>query len=122
MSLPPFLQATPPPIAPPSQARLRALYASTSAQKESNPTGYQANVTWWTGIIEECLRTGWTGDHRLLLRVDEHLLERFENAEGGRAKGLGGVVVRLLMRRAEVLIIRRACSVLRRSCTLFQRL
>lgn len=98
MSLPPFLQTTPPPAPPPSQARLKALYASTSTQKESNPTGYQANVTWWTGIIEECLRTGWLGDHRFVLRVDENLAERFENAEGGRPKGLGGVVVRFLLR------------------------
>lgn len=93
MSLPPFLSISPPPTATPSSARLKALYASTSSQKESNPTGYNANVTWWSGIIEECLRNGWIGEHRLVLRVDDTLLERFENADGSRPKGLGGVVV-----------------------------
>lgn len=93
MSLPPFLSTSPPPTTAPSSARLKALYASTSSQKESNPTGYNANVTWWSGIIEECLRNGWIGEHRLVLRVDDSLLERFENADGSRPKGLGGVVV-----------------------------
>jgi hypothetical protein len=53
-------------------------------------------VIWWSGIIEECLRNGWIGEHRLVLRVDDALLERFENAEGSRPKGLGGVVVSLM--------------------------
>lgn len=93
MSLPPYLLADPGPVSPlPSTVRLRALYASTSAQRQSNPTGYGANVSWWSALVEELLRSGSLGDDRLLLKVDEGLLSRLD-WEGGRPKGLGGVVV-----------------------------
>ena len=61
MSLPPFLTISPPPVTPPTPARLAALYASTSAQRLSNPTGYTANVQWWSGVIQELSRNGWLG-------------------------------------------------------------
>ncbi|OCF40884.1 charged multivesicular body protein 7 [Kwoniella heveanensis CBS 569] len=97
-SLPPFLATSPPPVAPPSSARIRALYASTSTQRSANPTGYSANSQWWAGVIEETLRTGWVngedGD-RLVVRVDESLLARFEDEQGRRPKGIGGVVENL---------------------------
>ncbi|WVF69478.1 hypothetical protein IAT40_004255 [Kwoniella sp. CBS 6097] len=97
-SLPPFLTTSPPPIAPPSAARIRALYASTSTQRSANPTGYAANSQWWAGVIEETLRTGWIngedGD-RLVLKVDDGLLARFEDDQGRRPKGIGGVVENL---------------------------
>lgn len=97
MSLPEYLLTDPPPVSPlPSKVRLQALYASTSAQRQSNPTGYAANVSWWSGLIEELLRSGHAGGgagDRLVIRVDEGLLGRLE-WNGGRPKGLGGVAVR----------------------------
>jgi len=94
--LPPFLQVDPPPVPPPSDLRLEALYASTSAQKLSNPTGYESNVAWWKTAIEETLRSGWingqSGD-RLVLRADNALGERLAGASGRRPRGLGGVIV-----------------------------
>lgn len=93
MSLPAFLQTSPPPAPSPSQARLKALYASTSLQSQSNPTGYQANLQWWSSMIDETLRAGYLSDDRLILHVDGTLSERFENAEGARPRGLGGVIV-----------------------------
>ena len=60
--LPPFLQTAPPPVDIPSGPRLEALYASTSAQRESNPTGYKVNSTWWAEAITETLRSGWLGN------------------------------------------------------------
>lgn len=93
MSLPPYLLSDPPPTSPlPSNARLQALYASTSAQRQSNPTGYSANITWWSTLIEELLRSGQLGDDKLVVKVDEGLLGIL-TWEGGRPKGLGGVVV-----------------------------
>ncbi|WWD21781.1 hypothetical protein CI109_106268 [Kwoniella shandongensis] len=97
--LPPFLQTSPPPTAPPSQARLQALYASTSTQRGTNPTGYAANSQWWSSVLEETLRSGWLngdstegGGDRLVLTVDETLLGRLEDSKGVRPKGIGGVV------------------------------
>ena len=57
--LPPFLAVDPPPVVPPSSARLEALYASTSAQRRINPTGYSVNAQWWAETLKETLRTGW---------------------------------------------------------------
>ncbi|WWD08285.1 hypothetical protein V865_006396 [Kwoniella europaea PYCC6329] len=94
-ALPPFLKTSPPPTAPPSSARLHALYASTSSQRTTNPTGYAANSQWWASVIEETLRTGWIngedGD-RLILKVDDALLGRLEDEHGRRPKGIGGVI------------------------------
>ncbi|WVO18556.1 hypothetical protein L204_106275 [Cryptococcus depauperatus] len=96
--LPPFLKVKPPPAPPPSKARLQALYASTSAQRTTNLTGYNANSQWWASILEETLRTGWLngedGD-RLIMRVDEALLGRLVDEKGLRPRGIGGVMERL---------------------------
>lgn len=100
---PPFLQLPPSVVSSvPSKQRIQALYASSSPQRVSNPTGYEANVTWWSGVIEELLRVGWingtideddVGGDRLVLKVDEGLLSRLEGTDGLRPKGIGGVVV-----------------------------
>ena len=111
--LPPF----PLPAPAPNRARLEALYASTAAQRESNPTGYAANAAWWGAALELGLVSGWVngsgdaehappateGDEagagssgavadKLVFKLDERLGRRFEWS--GRApKGLAGVVV-----------------------------
>lgn len=102
-SLPSFLLTTPPPVPPPSEPRLKALYASTASQRHSNPTGYAANVSWWSNVLRETLRSGWVngdvaghaqrdGADRLVLRVNEALVGKYE-WDGRRPKGLGGIVV-----------------------------
>ncbi|KAK8847685.1 hypothetical protein IAR55_005544 [Kwoniella newhampshirensis] len=111
-ALPPFLRTSPPPTAPPSHARLQALYASTSAQRGTNPTGYAANSQWWASVIEETLRSGWinSGGHtddsegdRLVLRVNDGLLGRLEDGQGVRPKGIGGVIETLVTATPPVL-------------------
>ncbi|TYJ53251.1 hypothetical protein B9479_006118 [Cryptococcus floricola] len=93
--LPPFLATVPPPTTPPSRARLQALYAASSTQRSSNPTGYAANAQWWAAVLEETLRSGWIngeGGDRLVVKVDEALSGRLEDEKGSRPAGLGGVV------------------------------
>ncbi|ORY30213.1 Snf7-domain-containing protein [Naematelia encephala] len=97
-SLPRFLRVESPPVAPiPSPLRLQALYASTSQQRLSNPTGYDVNAQWWASVLEETLRSGWIngpeGD-RLVLKVDEALLVSLEDEKGVRPKGIGGIIER----------------------------
>lgn len=92
MSLPDYLTSSPPPIPVPTTVRLQALYASTSAQRQSNPTGYSANVSWWSLLIEELLRSGYLGEDHLAVKVDDSLLGKLE-WNGGKPKGIGGVVV-----------------------------
>ena len=91
-TLPSYLTTSPPPIPPPTTERLQALYASTSSQRQSNPTGYSANVSWWSGLIEELLRAGYLGEDHLVLKVDEGLLSKLE-WNGGKPRGIGGFVV-----------------------------
>ena len=92
-TLPTYLTTQPPPVTPqPTTVRLQALYASTSAQRQSNPTGYSANVSWWSALVEELLRAGYISDDHLILKVDDGLLGKLE-WNGGRPRGLGGFVV-----------------------------
>lgn len=97
-SQPPFIASLPANIPAPSALRLQALYASTSAQSLSNPSGYEANVRWWASVLHELLRAGYlngdSGD-RLVLKADDDLLAKLEGGAGlGRPKGIGGVLVR----------------------------
>ncbi|RSH92455.1 hypothetical protein EHS25_008871 [Saitozyma podzolica] len=112
-SLPAFLLTTPPPVPPPSEPRLKALYASTASQRHSNPTGYAANVSWWSTVLRETLRSGWVngdvaghvqrdGADRLVLKVDEALVGKYE-WDGRRPKGLGGVVETLATKSSPTL-------------------
>jgi charged multivesicular body protein 7 len=105
-SLPPFLSIAD--ISPPSQARLQALYASSSAQRLSNPTGYNANISWWADVIQETLRSGWLngqdGD-KLVLKADDDFVGRFDWS-GRRPRGLGGVLVRILPAPSSALLNR----------------
>ena len=89
----------------PSQARLQALYTFTSNQELTNPAGYEANLRWWSSILEESLREGLIGrssdsiGDRLGFEVDKEVLGKaFEWTAGGltgtgRPKGLANVVV-----------------------------
>lgn len=84
----------------PSPARLKALYAFTSAQQQTNPSGYQANVAWWIQSIEDALREGIFGradggarDRLMLHAVEDTLTPSLDWPGVGRPKGIGGVLV-----------------------------
>lgn len=64
MSLPtnlPELLAASSTLSTPSKPRLQALYTFTSTQEVTNPAGYEVNLRWWSGVIEESLREGLLG-------------------------------------------------------------
>jgi hypothetical protein len=44
-------------------------------------------------VIDQCLRAGYLGEDRLALSVDDDLVEKFENADGSRPRGVAGVIV-----------------------------
>lgn len=104
-STPPDLPSLVTSLSSPSAARLKALYAFTSAQQQTNPSGYQANVAWWTQTLEDGLREGLVGRtgpssaagdvrDRLILHANEDaLLQSIEWPGVGRPKGVGGVLV-----------------------------
>ncbi|ORX35871.1 Snf7-domain-containing protein [Kockovaella imperatae] len=97
-SLPPFLSVSPPPVSIPSSPRLDALYASSSSQRESNPTGYNANISWWSQVVQETLRSGWlnrseTDPDRLVLTLDDKTAKRLAKADGTLPRGLGGLAL-----------------------------
>jgi len=48
-------------LSTPSKPRLQALYTFTSTQEVTNPAGYEVNLKWWSGVIEESLREGVLG-------------------------------------------------------------
>jgi hypothetical protein len=100
----------------PSQPRLQALYTFTSNQELTNPAGYEANLRWWSSVLEESLREGLLGRgsdsttvDRLGFEVDKEALGRaFEWTAGGltgtgRPKGLASVVVSLSLQSSAVL-------------------
>lgn len=107
-SLPELLENSPT-LQTPSQARLQALYTFTSNQELTNPAGYEANLRWWSSVMEESLREGLIGrssdaaGDRLGFEVDREVLGKaFEWTAGGltgtgRPKGLASVVVSLGM-------------------------
>ncbi|KAK4685224.1 charged multivesicular body protein 7, partial [Tremellales sp. Uapishka_1] len=77
----------------PSGLRLASLYSTNSSQRNSNPDGYESNVKWWTHVLERFLVTGASSSKdKLVLTVDEALVDALRGEKGERLKGLGGIV------------------------------
>ena len=90
LSLPPFSSVSP--------ARLTALYADFAPQKASNPPGFAANLVWWRSVLElaserAILPGSDSAGGALVLDVGDALVEGLRREGGGRAVGLGCVVV-----------------------------
>ncbi|CDZ96763.1 Uncharacterized conserved protein [Phaffia rhodozyma] len=85
-----------------SKARLSSLYADFSSQKQSNPHGFSANLSWWKSVLEGASEQGLlpsdtgSGPQALLLTVGEDLLDALKLEDGKRPSGLGCVVAELV--------------------------
>jgi charged multivesicular body protein 7 len=79
-----------------SKARLQALYADFSRQKQSSPAAFRANVEWWAhtfqDLIERRLQPG--SPHGLILRANTTLPDVFRYEGVGKPLSLSTVVVR----------------------------
>lgn len=84
---------------------LPSLYSSLSSLRSSNPAAYRANSEWWNKILTDVV---WQraqrddvkgkarqrdGEDRLVLHVDEEMLEAWSFEQVGRPMGIGTVVV-----------------------------
>lgn len=79
---------------------LPSLYSSLSSLRTSNPSAYRANVDWWRNHLAGAVSSGASakgkerdvGVNRLVLTVDEDLLDGWTIEEVGRPMGIGTVV------------------------------
>ena len=78
-----------------SNSRIQSLYSDISRQKHSNPTTYNANITWWHSTLEAIASRGWLPNtpDRLILRVEQSLLETLKYERVGKPLCLGTVIV-----------------------------
>ena len=95
-----------------SLPRMRSLYSDLGRQKASNPSGFEANLGWWRGVIVDLVSNGLLsssssssslygrgghaavdGTHALVLRVDQELSDALWVEKVGRPAGLGTIVV-----------------------------
>ncbi|KAI0293055.1 hypothetical protein BC826DRAFT_396972 [Russula brevipes] len=87
-----------------SNLRIQSLYSDISRQKHSNPTTYNSNLTWWRSTLEDIVSRGWppTTPDRLILHVDQSLLESLRYGGVGKPLCLGTVITELVNSRAAV--------------------
>ncbi|CAO1621751.1 unnamed protein product [Sympodiomycopsis kandeliae] len=79
---------------------LPSLYSSLSSLRSSNPSAYRANVDWWNKHLSQSVAQGSSRTvkgkaketDRLVLKVDEDLLDGWTIEEVGRPMGLATVV------------------------------
>ena len=79
-----------------SNSRIQSLYSDISRQKHSNPTTYNANIVWWHSTLEAIVSRGWLPNtpDRLILHVEQSLLETLKYERVGKPLCLGTVIVR----------------------------
>lgn len=86
-------------------ASLASLYSSLSSLRSSNPTAYASNVQWWRQTLVDLV---WSGaqpsslssavkgkgkEDRLVLHLNEALVDAFTLEDVGRPMGIATVVV-----------------------------
>jgi hypothetical protein len=120
-----------------SSSPLPALYADLAAHRSSNRSSYEASVEWWARLLSQaCLagvqdaststsRKGKEAESRdgdrLVLHLDQHLIEECTIDEVGRPLGLGTVAVSAIEEGPEAIeLIPTSCRWsynLQRGCT-----
>ncbi|KIY43493.1 hypothetical protein FISHEDRAFT_8490, partial [Fistulina hepatica ATCC 64428] len=86
-----------------SASRLQALYSDFSRQKSSNPTAYNANISWWMRALEEIMRNG--SSSRFVLNADQRLMDSLRVARIGKPLGLRVAVAHLTQTRTLIPIV-----------------
>ncbi|CAO1624721.1 unnamed protein product [Parajaminaea phylloscopi] len=102
-------------------ASLPSLYSSLSSLQKSNPTAYASNVEWWRQTLCDLV---WQGaqpssaattakgkgkEDRLVLHLNESLIDAFTLQDVGRPMGIGTVILDL-EKRADVVDLQRYLS------------
>lgn len=86
-----------------SRARLASLYSDFRAQAQTNPDGYEANVTAWRRGLQDAAKAGLLpGGDLLVLRTGPKLLEQLQLERWGMPAALG-VVVRDALAKGELM-------------------
>lgn len=81
--------------APVNQARLEVLYSDFTPSKQSNPTGYKANVETWQGILVDATREAILSDDTLILHDGQSLRSNLTWPRAGRPLSLSAVIATL---------------------------
>jgi charged multivesicular body protein 7 len=79
-----------------NKARLQALYADFTRQKQSSPAAFRSNVEWWSNtlcaVAERRLQPSCS--HALIFRADVSLPDTFRYEGVGKPLSLAAVIVR----------------------------
>lgn len=77
-----------------SPARVASLYSDIARKKQSNPASYQSTVSWWQRTLQDLAARGLQGDaDKLILHVNNDLVESLRWQKAGKPLGLGSAVV-----------------------------
>ncbi len=78
-----------------SNSRIQSLYSDISRQKHSNPTTYNANISWWHSTLKAIISHGWLPNtpDRLILHAEQSLPETLRYERVGKPLCLGTVIV-----------------------------
>ncbi|EJD41067.1 hypothetical protein AURDEDRAFT_90579 [Auricularia subglabra TFB-10046 SS5] len=79
-----------------SSARIASLYSDIARKKQSNPASFQSTVSWWQRTLQDLVARGLQGDansDKLILHVNNDLVEGLRWQKAGKPLGLGSAVV-----------------------------
>lgn len=93
-----FRTCSPPPSLTQSSPRLPSLFSDFTLQRQTNPSGYTANVETWEAVLCEAARARLVsrqdGSNPMFsLEIGPHLLQQLESKQWGRPLALDAVFV-----------------------------
>ena len=103
-TLPEFLETRPEYGEKSKRARLAYLYSDLSQARLNNPTSFASSVSWWSNLLSDIVSKGLqdgggastaTSD-KLVMHLNQELLDRLRWEGAGRPTGLGTVAVRAM--------------------------
>ena len=93
-----------------SRARLPSLFSDFTAQRDTNPDGYTANVNTWKDVLCRAAHAGLISGsdgavRRLSLETGPQLLQKLESKEWGRPLALDAVFVGTNIRVSRIIAV-----------------